>query len=329
MICACAGTCPQIHSQLPEIDPRLSVWNAAATLSDALDELQKRDGVRPGLDAGLRHVMLRQLLVAVAFYILHIMSSVAMPLSAFGLLRWTEADDPPQWTGFALVAALAASNTLAVLAREIFQDRCNVLGAWTFAALLGLTFRKVLRLSTADAFGNPIGKASDLLGPGADAVVGFWAALLGLLLQPLEILALVATLVVFVREAALAGVGVVLCALALSVLGGRRMEAAAAIKNAAAERHTQVVSEAVLSMRAVKFNGWEAQFEAAIRARKADELRGWRATGRWLTLVNVASNPSVDVISLAVVATLTLALGGALTPSVLASYWTLLALLHS
>jgi hypothetical protein len=33
-----------------------------------------------------------------------------------------------------------------------------VLGTWTFNALLGLTFRKVMKLSAADAFGNPIGK---------------------------------------------------------------------------------------------------------------------------------------------------------------------------
>lgn len=35
-----------------------------------------------------------------------------------------------------------------------------MLGTWTFNALLGLTFRKVMKLSAADAFGNPIGKVS-------------------------------------------------------------------------------------------------------------------------------------------------------------------------
>lgn len=38
-------------------------------------------------------------------------------------------------------------------------------------------------------------QVSDLLGPGADAVIGYWAALMGLTLQPIEIICLVATLV--------------------------------------------------------------------------------------------------------------------------------------
>eukprot|EP00290_Baffinella_frigidus_P005795 CAMPEP_0180134026 /NCGR_PEP_ID=MMETSP0986-20121125/9894_1 /TAXON_ID=697907 /ORGANISM="non described non described, Strain CCMP2293" /LENGTH=504 /DNA_ID=CAMNT_0022074263 /DNA_START=281 /DNA_END=1791 /DNA_ORIENTATION=+ len=321
-----------VRELLPPLEDSMSLWNAAATLSDALQDLRPTAGIEGGevgVEAGLRKVLGRQLFVAVVFYLLQVVASVAMPLSAYGLLRWTEADDPPQWVGFALVLALGAANTLAVLAREIFQDRCNVLGTWTFNALLGLTFRKVMKLSAADAFGNPIGKVSDLLGPGADAVIGYWAALMGLTLQPIEIICLVATLVVFVRAAALAGVGVVLAALALAALGGRKVEEAGEAKNVSAERHSRLVSEAVLAMRAIKFNVWERQFEQSIKEVKEEEMRGWRTTGRWLSLVNVASNPSVDVISLAVVATLTLGLGDALTPSILASYWTLLALLHS
>jgi len=88
------------------------------------------------------------------------------------------------------------------------------------------------------------------------------------------------------------------------------------------------VQQALQAFKALKVNGWEAHFTGRLTGAKKEEMRCWGRAGAWLAVVNVSSNPSVDVISLAVVSLYTASLRETLTPAVLAAYWVLLALLH-
>ena len=75
--------------------------------------------------------------------------------------------------------------------QEYFSDRCNTLGLWTTAAIVGSAYHAMLELPVTDAYAGTSGKVAELVSAAADTLVGFWAAFLGLCLQPLEMLALV------------------------------------------------------------------------------------------------------------------------------------------
>jgi len=107
--------------------------------------------------------------------------------------------------------------------QEYFSDRCNTLGLWTMAAMCGSAYHAILELPVTDAYAGTSGKVTELVSAAADTLVGFWAAFLGLCLQPLEMLALVGTLYVFVGPAAFGGVAVVVLAMLLSLWAGSHM----------------------------------------------------------------------------------------------------------
>ena len=107
--------------------------------------------------------------------------------------------------------------------QEYFSDRCNTLGLWTTAAIVGSAYHAMLELPVTDAYAGTSGKVAELVSAAADTLVGFWAAFLGLCLQPLEMLALVGTLYVFVGPAAFGGVAVVVLAMLLSLWAGSHL----------------------------------------------------------------------------------------------------------
>ena len=331
----------QIEKMLPELDDSLKMLTSAQVFTAALRSLLQRKKLHGTCDAevgrirgyalvcrALVEVLWPQLLRAVLLYLGHVLCGVAMPLVCFALLRWMEEDEPPLPVGLGLVAALALSSALSAVLKEYFSDRCHTLGIWCMSAMCGSSFLAILSLPVTDAYAGTSGKVSELVSHSADTLVGFWEAVLGLLLQPFEMVALVATLYVFVGPAALGGLCVVFSAMGISFWAGGHMQRLSQERAFLAETHSQHLSQVMQAFKALKVNGWEPQFVSRLRLAKEEEMVCWSRIGRWLAVVNVASNPSVDVISLAVVAVYTAGLSQTLTPAVLAAYWVLLALLH-
>ncbi len=91
-------------------------------------------------------------------YMLQVVCSIVIPICAYLLLRWAEDPSSPSWPGYVLVAGMALANALAVLFKEQFSARCDVLGSWAMAGVFGLAYRKCLRMSVADAFSSNIGQ---------------------------------------------------------------------------------------------------------------------------------------------------------------------------
>ncbi len=117
-------------------------------------------------------------------------------------------------------------------------------------------------------------------------------------------------------------------AMSCATVAGKMLEKATAERSARAEKHSQLVSETVSAIKAIKYNGWEEHFNRTIRQAKRSEMDAVQRCGRLLTIVNASANPSVDLISLVVVLLYIFPMGNTLTPATLAAYWVLLALLH-
>jgi ABC-type multidrug transport system fused ATPase/permease subunit len=131
-----------------------------------------------------------------------------------------------------------------------------------------------------------------------------------------------------IRWACLGGVGVVILAMSCATVAGMALEKATAERSVRAEKHSQLVGEAVSAIKAIKYNGWEDHFNRTIRQAKRSEMDAVQRCGRFLTVVNASANPSVDLISLVVVLLYIYPMQNTLTPATLAAYWVLLALLH-
>jgi ABC-type multidrug transport system fused ATPase/permease subunit len=172
------------------------------------------------------------------------------------------------------------------------------------------------------------GELHNLFSVDSAAVLHLWSGALTMVLQPAEILAIVGMLYAYVDVAAFGGVGVVLVALAVAHAGGTRVERLAAARSAATDVRIRDLNEALLGMKVVKLNGWEARFAALIAATRARESALTRAQGWSFAAVNTASSNSVDVISFAVIVIFTLALGRRLDAPTTFTYWVLLGILH-
>jgi ABC-type multidrug transport system fused ATPase/permease subunit len=315
------GAADALVEELEELSGWQRAAHAANVLQHFIDVIAGRDGASRDdfiISRALRRAVRGELIMAMTIYMAQVVCSIAMPITAYIMLRWCENPEAPAWEGYAIMGGMAVANVLAVLLKELFVKRCSIMGEWTMSACQTLAYRKLLRLAVSDAFASNVGCISELVSGSSDALLGYWPALIGLLLQPIEILMLVGALYVFVGWAAFGGVAVVVVALACSVSMGRLLETHSAKRGDAAEKHSQLVSEAVTAIKAIKYNVWESRFEAKIRRSKEEEMAIVRRCGRILSVLNVSSNPSIDLISCGVVSLYVLAHGSTLTPAVLA-----------
>ena len=303
----------------------------SAAAADALRRqlLPASDGARRGLLPALARLVRAPLLLAGGLFVLQVCCSLATPVIIHELLTWVESGAPDAGTGAGLVVALAAACVggfvcewaVECVARERAGATCR-------AAAAALVYEKVLRASAVDAQRTHSGEATTLFSADAAALTDLPHGAIVLALQPLEIGGLVALLALYVDLAALGGLAVVLTAVLLLHVAGRRLEGLLAARSAVKDGRVRDTLEMLAGMRAVKLAALEPKFVAAIRAgRRAESALA--ASARWAYgVVNTTSSNGVDVISVAVVLVWTLGLRQPLTPAITFTFWVILSLLH-
>lgn len=108
--------------------------NAADLLQAWIDEDESSKDAKGGLRKALLQAFRDELALAMVIYMLQVVCSIFMPVSAFLMLRWCEDPRAPDWEGYAIMAGMALANVLAVLLKELFTQRCSVMGEWTMSA---------------------------------------------------------------------------------------------------------------------------------------------------------------------------------------------------
>jgi ATP-binding cassette subfamily C (CFTR/MRP) protein 1 len=307
---------------------------SSAELSNRLATLIQRHSLhRTGnqhvLWWSLLHLVLPDLYIAAALNLLEIFATLVTPVAIYQLLTWTEHPTDGQRGGAVFVVVLGFAAVCAFLAQYFAEHYSKRAGVKARAAVSGQLFNKLLQTPTVDAQASNSGEIISFFEADAQALVGYWHGLLGLVLQPFEIIGNIGLLFFYVGEAAAGGLSVVVVALIISHCCGNVVEKLAFAQAAITDLRLRDAFEMLSGMKVVKMNGWEPKFSRVIRDRRRLESQLTARIGRFLAIINVTSSNSVDVISLAVVLVYTLAMGKDLSPAIVFTYWVLLGLLHA
>ena len=279
------------------------------------------------------------LLLGTLCYLLRAVCSLCLPVCVYFFIQWvqeverlhslSETAPVPLADGLISACALALCSVLSFYLEAAYMLRVAAAGLAARASMASSIFAAVLsrRLGAAPALNS--GEVHNLHSVDTAALEHAPDALLTLLLQPLEILGIVALLVVFTGWAAAGGaMAMVLFNLALTVAAGLAARALDGDRTSAADKRVRALSEFLTGMRAVKLLGWESRFAAAIAsARRAESALYGKATP-YTGLVNVASSNGIDLISVGLLLVYVLALRLPLSASMVFTYWVLLAALH-
>ena len=292
----------------------------------------------------LRHLLAApdvrvNLLVGTLCYLLRAVCSLCLPVCVYFFIQWvqeaerlhalSEASPIPLADGLISACALALCSVLSFYLEAAYMLRVAAAGLAARTSTASSIFAAVLsrRLGAAPALNS--GEVHNLHSVDTAALEHAPDALLTLLLQPLEILGIVALLVVFTGWAAAGGaMAMVLFNLAVTVAAGLAAKALDGDRTSAADRRVRALSEFLTGMRAVKLLGWESRFAAAIASARSAESALYAKATPYTGLVNTASSNGIDLISVGLLLVYVLALRLPLSPSMVFTYWVLLAALH-
>lgn len=301
---------------------------------------------------------MKKLVLASLLYVLNVAATLCTPVAIFALLKWVEQSDAGAGEGVGYVLALAVAACSAFVAEERFDHMSHAAGIQCRSSVLGILYEKVLSQRmvdvassgaasdeapaindertavapgsqpTAGASAGGSGEVLNLFGVDAAALEELWTGILTLILQPIEILAIVGVLYVYVQEAAFGGVLVVMVALGIAGAGSAKVETLVAERAKETDVRIRDMNEMLLGMKVVKLNAWEGRFADLIRASRGRESRLSRRQGIHFAYINPTASNSVDVISLAVIIIYTYGLGNVLDAATVFTYWVLLGMLH-
>jgi len=229
--------------------------------------------------------------------------------------------------GIVAASALAIASLLSYFFEGLYMARVGVAGIRTYRLAADAVFRSVLE-KRLGACALDSGEIHNLHGVDSATLEKFPDALLTLALQPIEILSIVALLGWFVGAAAGGALLVTLVNFAVTLSSGLQVMKLDASRNAASDERMRSLSEFLLGMRAVKLLGWEENFVGAILKARDRESKLISRAGYFTGIVNVSSSNGIDIISVGLLLVFVVGQGRTLNPSMLFTYWVLLAALH-
>ena len=210
------------------------------------------------LRSALFRSLLPDLLRASLAYLARAGCTLAGPVCVFYFLAWVSSP-APWWHGALLALALGALS----LAQYLFEHAHGVFiaraGIAARAGASGLVYTALLgrRACVGNFSAAGPGAIHNLHAIDAAALEAAPAALLTLLLQPLEVCAIVGLLAHFVGLSALGGLAVVCLNVSLVLAAGVRAQALDGARCAAADERVRRLAEFLGGMRAVKLLGWD------------------------------------------------------------------------
>lgn len=196
-------------------------------------------------------------------FTLQALGSVSVPAVIFALLRWAEQSDAPISDGAWLVVAMAFCSITSVIGRQSFVDVSFAVGLSARSSVSGAIFRKCLRLGTSELKGSSIGEVTMFISSDVIQLSEFFSAVLGLFLQPFEVIALLCLLWSFVGPATIGALVVTAFSMTVSAYVSDLLDKASMQRAALAEQRMQLLTEVIAGIKVVKLNACRSSLRLA------------------------------------------------------------------
>eukprot|EP00127_Corallochytrium_limacisporum_P002428 Clim_evm69s119 gene=Clim_evmTU69s119 len=293
----------------------------------------KKDGNLAGgiaakeLLLGLLVLLKRQILVSTLWYSVQIFSTLATPITIYLILLWLEDDSRPTYEGYLLCIILLTLATASNYASGRSLKLSLQAGVKSRHVMNSMIFHQLLDVSVAGE-STSSGEVTGLVSSSTENLTNFWNGCVGLLLQPLEALAIIIELIYFVNYAAVGALVVVMISMSAANILGRRLETEQSRRSEMQRKRNTFLSEALHGMGVIKANAWENKFKEKLQKFRVNEVKSMRKSYFQSGLLIASSNNSVDWISLAVAAFYVFIISKPLEPAITWTYWILLGILH-
>eukprot|EP00127_Corallochytrium_limacisporum_P002349 Clim_evm2s111 gene=Clim_evmTU2s111 len=276
---------------------------------------------------GLFALNKRSIVISGLWYSLQIFSTLATPITIYLILLWFQDDSRPTYEGYVLCIILLVLATASNFAAGRSLKLSMHAGIKSRHVMNSMIFNQLLDVSVAGE-STSSGEVTGLVSSSTESVTNFWNGCVGLVLQPLETLAIIIELIYFVQYAAIGALIVVIISLSAVNILGRRLEAEQSRRSEMQRKRNTFLSEALYGMGVIKANAWEGKFKEKLQAFRIDEVKSMRRSYFQSGMLIAASNNSVDWISFAVAAFYVFIVNKPLEPAITWTYWILLGILH-
>jgi hypothetical protein len=201
--------------------------------------------------------------------------------------------DRPDSEGYFYIGLIFVFNLFSVLCEVYATNQMSHLAFKIKSGLIGMIYRKSLRLSLRSQMRNSSGKTVNLISSDVNGIVGAVHMLNALWVSPLQIIIAMTMLYTAVGAASLAGLGAVVVASPLMLICFAYLASGMQKMLKFTDSRVKMVSEALSSMRVIKYYGWESKFLENIVNERNKEMHvaSWLANIKASMLMLFNLNP--------------------------------------
>lgn len=210
-------------------NPSSSPVDSRTATRDLTAALHRHGG---SLQAAVHRLQRPFWLPVAAWFTVESVAIIVLPVCTFFLLEWVAAGrGTPAGCGWA--AGIALSSLASAIARDKWQQSALAAGLRVRSGVCGLVLAKATRLHITALDEATTAELSHLMGHQAEAVGRLFYSKVGIAGQLAQILVIVGTLAVFVREAAVTAVLIVCLVIGVDHVLGKRVESTTSLLNVA------------------------------------------------------------------------------------------------
>eukprot|EP00943_MAST-04B_sp_MAST-4B-sp1_P003980 g3980.t1 len=224
--------------------------------------------------------------------LLAVICQFVAPLLLQSLIRFIGSDRPDS-EGYFYIGLIFVFNVFSVVCEVYANNQMSHLAFKIKSGLIGMIYRKSLRLSLRSQMRNSSGKTVNLISSDVNGIVGAVHMFNALWMSPLQIIIAMTMLYTAVGAASLAGLGAVVLASPLMLICFAYLASGMQKMLKFTDSRVKMVSEALSSMRVIKYYGWESKFLENIVNERNKEMHvaSWLANTKASMLMLFNLNP--------------------------------------
>jgi hypothetical protein len=224
--------------------------------------------------------------------ILAVICQFVAPLLLQSLIRFIGSDRPDS-EGYFYIGLIFVFNVFSIVCEAYATNQLTHLALKIKSGLIGMIYRKSLRLSLRSQLRNSSGKTVNLISSDVNGIVGAVHMFNALWMSPLQIIIAMTMLYTAVGAASLAGLGAVVLASPLMLICFAYLASGMQKMLKFTDSRVKMVSEALSSMRVIKYYGWESKFLENIVNERNKEMHvaSWLANTKATMLMLFNLNP--------------------------------------
>jgi len=216
------------------------------------------------------------------------------------IIQYIEGRGPQEtWRGYILALGLFIVATFQSMVLHQYFDKAVIVGMRARSAILGIVYRKMLKLSSKGRQVFTSGEMVNLMSVDATKFQDITTYLNMVWSAPFQILATLFFLYDLMGWSIFAGVGTMSLLLPINYVVSNKIKSAQTKLMKQKDQRTKIMNDVLSGMKVLKLYAWEESFQKQITSLRSRELKLLRSVSLWRALVSFAFTCAPFLVSLA------------------------------